>query len=101
MGTARGRTGKHWDHHGWVMEITTRSLENDGLPAHDLVPLALKGFETKVKPLAKLVSSLGDAAQRYIVLAILATEIPGIELSQSFLQLLADLGGTFQVDLST
>ena len=51
-------------------------------------------------PFAKAVSSLGSLARSYIVLAILAEEIPGIELNHSFLQLLTDLGGTFQVDIS-
>ncbi len=100
LGDLRGKTGKHWECHGWVVETTVRSEGNSGRSASELIPIAMERFERKVAPLAKSASSLGDSAQRYTVLAILAEEVPGIELSHSFLQLLAALGGTFQVDIS-
>jgi hypothetical protein len=62
--------------------------------------IALDRFEARVKAFAKRASLLGDSTPRYVVLEILAEEVPGIELGRSFLQLLADLGGTFQVDLN-
>jgi hypothetical protein len=101
IGDVRGKTGRHWECHGWVVETTVRSEENGGPSASELIPIAMERFEGKVGPFAKIASSLGNSAQRYTVLAILAEEVPGIELSHSFLQLLTDLGGTFQVDLST
>jgi Domain of unknown function (DUF4279) len=99
-GDVRGRTGKLWDSHGWVVEATVNSEDNGGRSASELIPIAISKFENKVKPIADAASSLGDSAQRYTVLAILAEEVPGIELSNSFLRLLTDLGGTFQIDLS-
>ena len=77
------------------------SEEVGGRPANELIPIAMEKFERKVGPVAKLLSSSGISAQKYTVLAIFAEDAPGIELSHSFLQLLADLGGTFQIDLST
>ena len=78
-----------------------RSEENGGRSASDLISLAMEEFERRVRPFARAVLSLGNLAERYTVLAILAEEVPGIELSHSFLQLIADLGGTFQVDIGT
>lgn len=101
VGDPRGKTGKHWECHGWIVETTVRSEENGGRLASELIPIAMERFEQKVGPFAKAVFSLGNSAQRYTVLSILTEDVPGIELSHSFLQLLADLGGTFQVDLST
>jgi hypothetical protein len=101
IGGVRGKTGKQWDRNGWVVETTIRSEESGGLSASELIPIAMERFASKVEPFAKTASSLGSSAQRYAVLAILAEDVPGIELSHSFLQLLNDLGGTFQIDLST
>jgi len=101
IGDVRGKTGKRWESHGWVVETTVRSEESGGRSASELIPIAMERFERKVRPFAKLASSLANSAQRYAVLAVLAEEVPGIELSHSFLQLLTELGGTFQVDLST
>ena len=64
------------------------------------MPIALEIFQGKVAPITKALATLGSSVERYIVLAILAEEVPGIELNHSFLQFLADLGGTFQVDLT-
>jgi hypothetical protein len=100
IGDARGKTGKHWECHGWVVETTVCSEENGGRSASELVPIAMERFERRVGPFAGVAFSLGDSTQRYAVLNILAGEVPGIELTHSFLQLLADLGGTFQIDLS-
>jgi len=100
IGEGRGKTGKHWECHGWAVETTVRSEEHGGRSASELIPIAMERFQRKVGQSAKAASSLGASAQRYTVLAILAEEVPGIELSHSFLQMLADLGGTFQVDLS-
>jgi len=100
IGEVRGKTGRHWECHGWIVETTVRSEEHGGRSASELIPIAVERFQRKVGQAAKAASSLGPSAQRYTVLAILADEVPGIELSHPFLQLLADLGGTFQVDLS-
>jgi hypothetical protein len=100
IGDARGKTGKHWECHGWIVETTVCSEENGGRSASELVPIAMEQFERRVGPFAKVASSLGDSAQRYAVLDILADYVPGIELSHSFLQLLTDLGATFQIDLT-
>jgi hypothetical protein len=100
IGENRGRTGKYWECHGWVVETIIRSEEHGGRSASELIPIAIGRFQDKMAPFAKAVSSLGSLARSYIVLAILAEEIPGIELNHSFLQLLTDLGGTFQVDIS-
>ncbi len=101
FGDVRGRTGKVWNNHGWVVETTVRSEDNGGRSASELIPIAIESFENKVGRIAKGVSSLGDSAKRYIVLAIVAEYVPGIELSKSFLRLLSDFGGTLQIDLST
>jgi hypothetical protein len=101
IGGVRGKTGKHWGRNGWVVETTIRSEDSGGRSASELIPIAMEKFESKVEPFAKTASSLGNLAQRYAVLAILAEDVPGIEFSHSFLQLLTDLGGTFQIDLST
>ena len=101
MGDFRGKTGRRWEGHGWVVETTVTSEENEGRSASALIPIAMKAFERKVGPLTAAALSLGMSAQRYAVLAILAEAVPGIELSRSFLKLLSDLGGTFQIDLST
>lgn len=100
IGDGRGKTGKLWTCNGWVVETTVRSGDS-GRTASGLIPIAMERFESKVGPFAKAVSSLGSSADRYTVLAILSEDVPGIEFSHSFLQLLADLGGTFQIDLST
>ena len=100
IGEARGRTGKRWERHGWIVEATVRSDEYGGQSASQLVPIALETFHGKVAQITKAISALGSSVERYIVLSILADDVPGIELDHSFLQLLADLGGTFQVDLS-
>ena len=100
IGEDRGSTGKRWERNGWIVEATVRSEEHGGQSASRLVPIALEIFHGKVAQITKAVSALGSSVERYIVLGILAEEVPGIELDHSFLQLLADLGGTFQVDLS-
>jgi hypothetical protein len=101
MGSVRGKTGKHWDSNGWVVETTICSEESAGRSASELIPIAIERFEIRLKPFARMAYSLGDSAQRYSVLAVLAENVPAIELSHSFLQVLADLGGTLQIDLST
>jgi hypothetical protein len=100
-GGVRGRTGKRWDHNGWVVETTVCSEGSGGRPASELLPIAMERFMSKVGPFAKMASSLGSSVQRYTVLSIVTEEVPGIEFSDSFLRLLADLGGTFQIDLNT
>ncbi|MBZ5579218.1 MAG: DUF4279 domain-containing protein [Acidobacteriia bacterium] len=100
IGEARGRTGRVWECHGWVVETTVNSEEHGGKSASELIPIAIERFQQKVAHFTDAASLLGPSAQRYTVLAILADEVPGIELSHSFLQLLTDLGGTFRVDIS-
>jgi hypothetical protein len=100
LGDARGKTGKRWESHGWVVQTSVRSEDSGGRPASELIPIALDRFEARVKAFAKGASLLGDSTPRYVVLGILAEEAPGIELGRSFLRLLAELGGTFQVDLN-
>jgi len=100
IGEVRGRTGKRWECHGWVVETTVRSEEQGGRSVSELIPIAMEKFRHKVAQFAKAASALGSSAQRYTVLSIVADQIPGIELNHSFLQLLTDLGGTFQVDIS-
>ena len=99
-GASRGQTGKQWEHNGWTVETTVRSAENAGISATKLIPRALIQFETRVRHIADMIAALSDSVQVYTVLFILTEHVPGIELSPSFLQLLADIGGTFQVDLS-
>ncbi|MDP9115638.1 MAG: DUF4279 domain-containing protein [Acidobacteriota bacterium] len=100
IGEARGKTGKRWERHGWVVETIVRSEEHGGRSASELIPIAIEKFQRKVAQFAQATSSLGASAERYTVLAILAEDVPGIELNHPFLQLLTYLGGTFQVDLS-
>ena len=100
IGEARGRTGKCWKRNGWIIEAKVGSEEHGGESASRLVLIALETFQGKVAPITNALSTLGSSVERYIVLAIIAEEVPGIELNHSFLQLLADLGGTFQIDLS-
>jgi hypothetical protein len=101
IGDVRGKTGKHWERNGWVVETVVRSEENGGRSASELIPIAVERFERKVEPFAGAASSLGNSVERYAVLAVLAEKVPGIELSHSFLQLITNLGGTFQIDLNT
>ena len=89
-----------WDRHGRVIETIVRSEENGGVSASELIPIAMEKFQIRVEPFAKLLSSLGNSAQRYSLLSVLADEMPGIELTHSFLELVAEIGGTFQIDLS-
>jgi hypothetical protein len=89
LGDARGKTGKRWESHGWVVQTTVRSEDSGGRPASELIPIALDRFEARVKAFAKSASLLGDSTPRYVVLGILAEEVPGIELGRSFLRLLA------------
>lgn len=98
IGDARGRTGKQWECNGWVVEITVTSQGTDGMLASKLIPIAMQRFESRVRPFANSVSGLGSA-EKYVVMTILAADTPGIECSHSFLELVARLGGTFQVDL--
>ncbi|MFN7640739.1 MAG: hypothetical protein ACK5PR_03240, partial [bacterium] len=48
IGEARGRTGKRWERHGWIVEATVRSDEYGGQSASQLVPIALETFHEKV-----------------------------------------------------
>jgi len=98
IGAPRGKTGKRWECHGWVVETTVRSEEVGGQSASKLIPVAMERFERRVGPFAKAISEL-DSAQKYVVLTILAEHIPGIECSHSFLDLVSTIGGTFQIDL--
>lgn len=99
-GDVRGKTGKCWERHGWILETTVRSQNCDGLPASALIPIAMARFEKRVRSLAGAPSELGSSTEIYVVLGILAKEVPGIECSHSFLELMGALGGTFQIDLS-
>lgn len=101
IGDARGKTGKQWDVHGWVLETVVRSEDAEGRSASALIPIALERFEKRLRPAAKSIAALGSSIQPYTVLAVLAESVPGIELEHSLLRLLHDIGGTFQVDLST
>src|SRR5437899_9097981 len=63
IGEARGKTGKFWDCHGWVVETTVRSDDNDGRPASQLIPIAMERFQKRVEPMAPAVSALRGSAQ--------------------------------------
>src|SRR6476660_2329571 len=99
-GDLRGKTGKYWERHGWILETTVRSQDCDGGPASALIPIAMARFEKRVRSLAEMLSELRSSAEIYVVLGIVAKEAPGIECSPSFLELMVTLGGTFQIDLS-
>jgi hypothetical protein len=99
-GDRRGRTGKCWERHGWIIESTVRSIDHGGRPASALLPLALAEFETRAGPLVEVIAQLGPSVQIYVVLGIVAEEAPGIELSHEFLKLTTFLGGTLQIDLA-
>ena len=98
IGDLRSKTGKQWECHGWVIETTVQSGDSQGQPASQLIPIATERFESRVRPFADAAARLGSA-QKYVVLTILSQHTPGIEFSHSFLQLVATLGGTLQIDL--
>lgn len=98
IGDPRGKTGKQWECHGWIVETTVHSRDNEGRPVSRLIPIAMERFERRVRPFADAVAGL-SSAQKYVVLTMLAQHTPGIEFSHSFLQLIAALGGTLQIDL--
>ena len=100
IGEVRGKTGKRWDRNGWVLESSGPLTGDLARSANELIPIVIARFTERLKPIAKSISQLGSSAEVFVVLAILASETPGIELSHSFLELLATLGGTFQVDLT-
>ena len=52
VGDARGKTGKRWEHNGWVVETTARSEESEGRAASELIPIVLKEFQGRVAPFA-------------------------------------------------
>jgi hypothetical protein len=98
-GEARGKTGKRWERNGWNLETVVRSENEGGLPASDLVSIAMRRFEERVRPIAGAVRELSACAYVTVVLSAVADAAPGIECTHSFLDLLSVLGGTFQVDL--
>lgn len=98
LGQPRGKTGKVWDKHGWVIEVTVRFEDSEEGPTFDLLRAALEQFESKVGPVRKSVASLGMLAERYVVISILAQELPGVELSTSLVGLLSDLQCSVQID---
>jgi hypothetical protein len=99
IGEARGKTGKHWECNGWNLETVVRSEDTNGRPAVELVHIAMQRFEERVRPIAGAVRELGGSASVTVVISILADVTPGIECGHSFLELLSNLGGTFQIDL--
>ena len=99
IGSERGRTGKLWDRSGWIVETEARSEDSQCRPASELIPIAIANFERKVAPFSKMAAALGTSVERCAVLAIVSEQIPGIQFSHSFLKLLSDLDGTFQIDL--
>jgi hypothetical protein len=99
VGSPRGKAGKCWVSHGWEIETVVTSQDHAGRTASELIPIAAKMFSERVEGLLRAAASLGPSVDRYTVLTILSDEVPGIELSPTFLQLLVELGGTFQVDL--
>lgn len=99
VGEPRGKTGKLWECHGWIIEETVTSAENSSITASLLIPIAIQKFEERVQSLAEPISHLCNSANVYVVLSVIAQDTPGMEFRHSFLNLLSSLGGTFQVDL--
>lgn len=101
IGDVRGKTGKSWECNGWVIETVVRSSDGVYRTASELIPIALDRFEARAGAFRDAIARLDkESVQVYVVLAILAEEVPGIECSHTFLNLLAALGGTFQIDLT-
>jgi len=101
IGDARGKTGMAWERHGWVIETTLRSADSGGRSATDLIPIVVSAFERRIQPIVAKLALLRTDAELFHVIAIVANETPGIELSESFLTVLSAIGGTLQIDFIT
>jgi len=97
-GDAIGRTGRVRDENTWYIEETLTSDQCEESANANLIPRVTEMFSNRVRPFLDRIATLGSSVECYTVLSFLAHEAPGIELSHSFLEVLAGIGGTFQID---
>lgn len=98
-GETRGKTGKPWDRHGWVLEVRVHPEDHENRNASQLLPIAIEKFEERLTTLVPGLNRLGSSAEKYIVASVICEFVPGIELKPSFLKLLSDAGASFQIDI--
>lgn len=98
IGDSRGHTGEQWGSHGWSLEMVINSQDTDNQTATYLIPIAIDQFEKRIEPVANKITQIKGMSV-YVVLSILANEVPGIELSNSFINLISKLGSSLQIDL--
>ncbi len=101
VGQNRGKTGKVWDRHGWVIEVRVLPHDDETLIASQVMSIAIERFEKRLAPLVQKVAQLDSSADKYVVASIVCDVVPGIEFRPSFLKLLTEVGASFQIDIQS
>lgn len=98
-GEPRGKTGKVWEKNIWSTDVVVSSHQYPGESTAGLISIALNTFLTKVTACASLLQDREfSGTERFVVISLLVSSVPGIEMGTEFLRFVAELGATVQIE---
>ena len=97
-GDPRGKTGKSWATHGWVLR-SIKSAEQGDDAVNSLVSSCVGDLIQRLKPIAAKVRDLSREGDVGVSIDILASHVPALNFDHEVLKVIADAGAWLQIDL--